>query len=85
MSNLELIGVGRKAEILLGEFGSYLELAKAKKLKDLINAHKAGQTDAVSLASKLSAYCSICDLEADLTRDIKTANLKSKELHDSRS
>lgn len=77
---LELIGIGRKAELLLGEFGAYLDLAKDKKLKELKMAYKTGKTDAVNLSSLLAGYCALDDLASELARDVKTANSKSREI-----
>lgn len=78
---LELIRFGRTAELLLDNFGSYIELSKDKKLRELKQAHKMGKTDAVTLASLLAAYCALDDLASDLSRDVKKANSQSKETY----
>lgn len=81
---LELVALGRNASLLLDNFGTYLEIAKERRIKELKMAYKAGKNDAVTLSSILAAYCALDDLASELERDVRAGNRNSKEMNDAR-
>lgn len=78
---LRSIGRGKESEILLNLFGDRIEDQKRKALDSLKAKFRNGERDAVTLASGLSAYCAIEDLEAELRREITQGNRNAEEIH----
>lgn len=72
---------GKESELLLKLFGNRIEEHKKKSLDLLKSKFRNGERDAVTLASGLSAYCAIEDLEAELSREVTQGNKSSQEIH----
>lgn len=79
---IQLVSEARVSDALLQRFGEKIAQAKESALAKLKSNYRAGNTDAVTLASGVAAYCALEDFESLLTKDIRQGRSAAKELYD---